>query len=74
MAAKCEQERVVSALKSLSSDGLSLPIEDRQNFEALIEEYFDDSGDDTGSEDEQVNFLQKSRHSSVYFPPELLGG
>ena len=56
MAAKCKQKRVVSALKSLSSDGLSLPIVDQQNFEVLIEEYFDDSGDDTVSEDEQLNF------------------
>ena len=74
MAAKCKQERVVPALKSSSSDFLLLPIEDRQNFEALIEEYFDDSSGDTGSEDERVNFLQKSRRSSVYFPLELLGG
>ena len=39
MVAKCKQKRVVSTLKSLFSDGLSLPIEDRQNFEALVEEY-----------------------------------
>ena len=56
MAAKCKQKRVVSALKSLPSDGLSLPIADQQNFEVLIEEYFDDSSDNTVSEDEQVNF------------------
>ena len=58
MAAKHE-EHIVSALKSLSSDGLSLPVEDRQNFEALIEEFFDNSDDDTGSEDED---------QQVYFP------
>ena len=58
MAAKHE-ERVASALKSLSSDGLVLPTEDRHSFEALIEEFFDndDDDDDTGSEDEQVYFL-----------------
>ena len=50
-------ERVASALTSLSSDGLFLPTEDRQNCEVLIEEFFNDSDDDTGSEDEQVHFL-----------------
>ena len=55
-----QKERVASALKSLSSNGLTLPAQDRHNFEALIGEYFYDSAsddDDTGSEDEQVNFL-----------------
>lgn len=56
MAAK-HGERIASALKSLSSDGLVLPVEDWQNFEALIEEFFDNSDDDTGSEDEQVHFV-----------------
>ena len=37
MAAKLGEERVVSALKSLSSDGLLLPEEYRQNIEALVE-------------------------------------
>ena len=59
MAAKLGEEHVVSALKSLSSDGLLLPEEDRQNIEVLIEEYFDNSGDDTGNEDEQVKSLYK---------------
>ena len=57
MAAKFGEERVVSALKSLSADSLSLPEGDRKNIEALIEEYFDDSGDDTGSKDEEVKSL-----------------
>ena len=52
-----EWMQVASALKSLSSDGMVLPVEDRQNFEVLIEEYFDASDDDTGSEDEQVATL-----------------
>jgi len=60
MAAKHGKERVVSALKSLSSDGLLLPVNDRENFEALIEEYFDESGDDSGSEDDEVSFLSTS--------------
>ena len=38
MAAKHE-ERVVTALKSLSSDGLILPEKERENLEAFIEEY-----------------------------------
>ena len=56
MAAKHE-ERVVTALKSLSSDGLILPEQDRENLEAFIHDFFDNSDDDTGSEDEQVYFL-----------------
>ena len=51
------KERVTSALTSLSFDSLILPIEHRQNCEALIEEFFNDSDDDTGSKDEQVHFL-----------------
>ena len=47
MAAKHE-ERVVTALKSLSSDGLILPEKDRENLEAFIEEFFGNSDDDTG--------------------------
>ena len=75
MAAKHE-ERVASALKSLSSDGLVLPAEDRQNFEALIEEFFDnDDDDDTGSEDEQVYFLCIYYCSGcAFYHTELLGG
>ena len=57
MAAKHE-ERIASALKCLSADGLVLPMEDRQNFEALIGEFFDNSDDDTGSDDEEVYFLR----------------
>lgn len=49
MAAK-RGERIVSALNSLALDGLSLP-GDEENVEALIEEYFDDSADDSGSDD-----------------------
>ena len=67
MAAKLGEERVVSALKSLSSDGLLLPEEDRQNIEALIEEYFEDSDDDTGSEDEQVKSLSTNFDASFQF-------
>ena len=49
MAVKCG-EQVVSALNSLSSDGFSLPGEEK--VEALIEEYFfDDSTDDSGSDE-----------------------
>ena len=55
MAAK-HKEWVASALTSLSFDGLFLPTEDRQNCEALIEEFFNDSDYNTGSEDEQVHF------------------
>lgn len=77
MAAK-HNERVVSALKSLSSDGLILPEEDRRNFEALIDEFFDDSDDDTGSEDE-VEDEQVTSHflsSAIQYlsSPGLLGG
>ena len=43
-------ERIVSALNSLALDSLSLP-GDEENVEALIEEYFDDSADDSGSDD-----------------------
>ena len=56
MAAK-HNEWVASALTSLSSDSLILLTEDQQNCEALIEEFFSDSNDDTGSKDEQVHFL-----------------
>ena len=44
-------ERVVSALNSLSSDGLSLPGEEEKVW-VLIEEYFfDDSADDSRSDE-----------------------
>ena len=56
MVAKHE-ERVVTALKSLSSDGLILPEQDRENLEAFIHDFFDNSDDDARSEDEQVYFL-----------------
>ena len=50
MAVKCG-ERVVLALNSLSSDGLSLPGEE-EKVEALIEKYFfDNSADDSGSDE-----------------------
>ena len=55
-----QKKRIASALKSLSSNGLALPAQDHHNFEALIGDYFYDSAsddNDTGSEDEQVNFL-----------------
>ena len=65
MAAKLGEERIVFALKSLSSDGLLLPEEDRQNIEVLIEEYFEDSGDDTGSEDEQVKSLSANLNTQL---------
>ena len=56
MAAKHE-ERVVTALKSLSSDSLILPEQDRENLKAFIHYFFDNSDDDAGSEHEQVYFL-----------------
>ena len=56
MAAK-HNKRVASALTSLSFDGLFLLTEDWQNCEVLIEEFFNDSDDNTGSKDEQVHFL-----------------
>jgi len=60
MAAKYGKERVVSALKSLSSDGLLLPVNDHENFQVFIEEYFDESGDNSRSEDDEVSFLSTS--------------
>lgn len=72
-----QEERIASALKSLSADGLTLPAVDRHNYEALIGEYFYNSAsddDDTGSEDEQVNFLGVSiiRYAAL-FNADLLG-
>ena len=73
-----QEERIASALKSLSSNGLTLPAVDRHNYEALIGEYFYNSAsddDDTGSEDEQVNFLGVSiiRYAALFIA-DLLGG
>ena len=67
MAAKHE-ERVATALKSLSSDGLILPEKDRENLEAFIEEFFGNSDDDTGSEDEQVIPVSTKTWLSVSVP------
>lgn len=66
MAAK-HKKRIASTLKSLLAEGLIFPVEDQQNFEALIKEFLDNSNDDTRSEDEQVHFL------GIYFGnPALL--
>ena len=72
-----QEERIASTLKSLSSDGLTLPAVDRHNYEALIGEYFYNSASDdhdTGSEDEQVNFLGVSiiRYTALFIA-DLLG-
>ena len=53
MAAKHE-EWVVTALKSMSSNGLILPKKDRENLEAFIEDIFGNTDDNTGSKDDQV--------------------
>ena len=74
MAAKHE-ERVVTVLKSLSSDGLILPEEDRENLEAFIQDFFGNNDDNTESENEQV-FPVSSKaqlHVSALYPIEFLG-
>ena len=38
-------------------NSLLLPVEDRQNFDEFIEEFFGNSNDDSTSKDEQVQFL-----------------
>jgi len=60
MVAMHGKERVAPALKSLSSDGLLLPVKDCDNFHVLIEEYFDESGDESRSEDDEISFLSTS--------------
>ena len=57
MAAKHEEHNCSLCLKSLSPNSLLLPVEDRQNFDEFIEEFFDNSNDDSTSKDEQVQFL-----------------
>ena len=56
MAVKHE-EHYSLCLKSLSPNSLLLPVKDRQNFDEFIEEFFDNSNDDSTSKDEQVQFL-----------------
>jgi len=59
MACQEEPGRVALALNKLADDGLvSLSARDKENFEALIDEFFDDSTD-SGSE-ECMEFGEKA--------------
>ena len=49
-------ERVVSALNSLSSDGLSLPGEE-EKVKALKEYFFDDSGSDESDNESVISHI-----------------
>ena len=65
-AKKSSEKRLAAALNSMAGDGLTLPPEDMSQFEALIDNYFDD---DSGSEfesncGEEVHSLNFSSYNT----------
>ena len=57
LAAKAATMVTVAKHEEHNPNSLLLPVEDRQNFDEFIEEFFDNSNDDSISKDEQVQFL-----------------